>query len=245
MKLRSCGQPVSILTVKIPMTAPTKRNTIGQVVSLLFVRGKRVEMVRSESTAHNGTLLASVVVLSKDEQAPFLVNSPVSLSLPISRLFSFVIPVVRAVKPSKVDVLALCRASVLFSVRLIKHLFAAYTTIKSDSANVYVVRHSSKVGKTVFSFSLARMLAPLVPVCTLAFSQVSRAKPWYAKLVHHASNRPTCYTKLLSNLIRAHSLRYIQLFQFLLGGPCAHPPSLAPIVCTATNTWKRSAISTW
>ena len=234
-----------IFFMKSPVARPAKRRTVVGVKSFFRMGRERVEMMRGQSTASRSAFGAGEPVPLKDGLSPLSVNSPVSCSLSKTSFLAFVVPMTLSLHQAHALVFAALRACVFSSIWLVKNTIPANMAIKVNPSFIFVWCWSAYFGKTNFLFCCFRSSKTDIPYCTFPGSKVRRAKPWYFKICKPLAHRSPGITKPFADIFRANAFRDVQPFKKFLGRLCSHAFILAQDVCTATNTWRRAAISTW
>lgn len=175
--------------------------------------------------------------------APMAVHGPISGALLVGSSFTSIVPVILPPNIAKKDIAAFGRASMLFSVRLVKYINAANQALEVNPSLVFIVRSFSCLSESNFFLGFSRARYSLVPVSTFACAQVTGAEPRDLVLGHPLSNGSTRDIENLPDVIRADILVHVQLFKLLLCRFSVHFVILIQNVCATANAWWRSAIS--
>ena len=199
----------------------------------------------SQTTANRFAFNAGKSISLKDGFPPLSVGRPVSRSLPKSSFIAFVVPVILSSKQAHIFVFAVFGACVFSSIRLVKNIASTNWAGKFDSSIAFIWSWTAYFRKTNFISSFFRSGEADVPCCAFSSSKVRWPKPRDFKICKPLAHRSPRKTKLFTDSFRANAIRCIHLFKDFLGWLCSHINTLARNVCTATNTWRRAALSTW
>lgn len=230
------------------MTSPTKTSTIFNNKPLLRVRIPRIFMVSGHPITNLAAFCASKIRVPNYGNTPLTISRPLAFSLNISGVFSFKVPVALSSHLRVANVPTLNATYNRTPIWFINNDFFAHFTGKLTSIFSFVMRCKSNVRCSVFLNLLTGPFQSDVPMRRHAFAQMAWPHPLYANVLHPCPDRSSRYSKHFSNSFRAMFFNNIEqlklFFCWLHLANISQKPVNRKHFCIATNTWKRSALST-
>jgi len=239
--------------MKTPMTLITERHTIVDVKSNVWMSSPRINVVSRKFAAFFLAFLASAFISIKHIFPPFYAFRPKSAALIGVRHFAFVVPVEFAAINRCESISAFIGACSFFSVWLVKNTRPADLAKKVNSSLSVIVRSFANVRLAALFNCFGAPSNSNIPNRRFSFSQMTRSKSLYPKFLHFISHSSSAAFIFLSDFIRGNSLICIHFKKDVFRNIArlhnddftSNKLEKQGNYCTATNTWKRTAISTW